>query len=931
MLYTFGNEKLDAQKLILTLFIYTIYIAIKYVMVKFKINITNMRNLMSLSDVVVADYKTAFDKTPSTCSLEQFLMDVQNCKYQELIQRVRDAYAAYISTNNDEDKNYYEKVKMYLPCIKVAGVFGSNTMNSFVAESNTNIKIMDFDDVADDVETLDEFKLKFAEDVHTLFVFTSPSNNGLKVGIRLKYNHTSSKYNKESFVNYYKGKFGLDFCEKAFPWHFNCFYSADEKLVVKNFDEVEPFDCVKFSGKKSGKKSSKDVSVAPDESSENLTPGKDPFKEKMKKKVLEILNSCGPKNRFDKVRKAGMMIGGGLASGLYNEHDLYEFEELVLQVAREHLRTFYSAIEAGKNDFKGEIYVPREIKVKSNNEEVVENNGDVDAQEVVDFSIQKIGETPKQRWIREEKLRKSKCGFYMEVGSNVIIDDEKYFEYLEALPIATERDDTAIKFFYHVTQDELIPFQKSGEQSEHGAGVLSIKQVDKAIAYYMRQDGVNEAVISKILSSQKKFHDFKSYKYFRSTFVPTKKKNTIYFNNCYVTVKKDKIVVKNIDTRFVSKSIRINKYNFKLKNIKKMSSGPNSILNMISGFCSDKINGEWVLNEPKLEYFLWTIGKYMTTCHDGWSRADDGSGKQCLYVIDNHVGKSKGGTAKSAFIRMFTSILNAKPSNGKDLDKRFPLDGYIPEWHQVLSIQDAEPDVVKIFYNYVGESQIEFNAKHKTKSTLEGDELPNIYISSNYLPHDYILEGDTNLDWMNSTNRRTDLIIISDYWKVFNHNLSNSMVLKWETESEWNEFFNDMLFLMQEFMKNPNMKRDDWEYNSLDEVKGLLGKSSVEPEVIDFMRSYIRRKDRVEGKRKIKGPWRDSNKFETRRICDWELLVKTFFEEHPETEVSNKGELYKQIQKYFMFFTDDRICGRSNDYRGFYYEKIGRKEIEKNK
>ena len=866
-----------------------------------------MQNLLLTS--VTHNKRVDYKSGQKIITLESFLNSIANEDFSEVIGELKNVgYDEFKDESNEEirtkkisDAQQKFKVK-YLPSIRIGGEFKGLKGDTLTSEP-TNLLIVDIDHIASDEQQLNAMKLKFILDKKTLFCFVSPRRDGLKIGIRLKYHQLETEWEnyKKTIIAYYEKMAGVEVDSGKIGINAPCFYSSDPDVFVRENCEVFEYDMPV--------EPVVEVAHAPVAPVSNAPVKYSKSKQKFIDRVNELIDTLGPRRRNNNCNEIGNKIGGAFTSGMLTSDEYEDFRSIVLgKIAgmQEHINTFNNACEYGKLHPKLAKWVEHKPKNEDDTQEVQDVESILDPN-TIDYSKPVLGETPNQRWEREKLWRKSKVAFFLGYGTRRTIDIAALKDYYESLPIATSRDIRKVNQYFHVTKDSLKKFE--GDE-----------KIENVIYDCMIEDGISNDIADEIFNQHATYNIFYLHKSFRVVKTPPKKTNTFYHTNCSVTVTPKKLIINPIDTRFYY-YCNINDKPFKAKRLSDLKQRDTEMV--IKGFCSDNINGEWVLNNNKYEYFLYEIGKFMTTDHDGDTRADDGSGKMCLLIIDNHVNKPKGGTAKSALLRMFSKIQHTYAIDGKDFEGRFPLDGYNPEFDQAINVQDAEPSVMRVFYNFIGEDVIQFNAKHKQKINLRGDDLFNIFMTSNYLPDGYILDEDDNFDLMNSTNRRTNLLIISDYWKNHNHNLSDVPFLKWKTDAEWNDFYNYIYYLTQEYMNNKGKKNKDWEYSSMNELKSILGKSEVASEVVEFIESYVRRKDVVVdipgGNKKIK-IWKKND--EGKRFCSWELLCKTFFTEYPDSNIKNTKILFKEIQKFFKYNTKDKICGKTSDVKRFFYKTL---------
>lgn len=141
------------------------------------------------------------------------------------------------------------------------------------------------------------------------------------------------------------------------------------------------------------------------------------------------------------------------------------------------------------------------------------------------------------------------------------------------------------------------------------------------------------------------------------------------------------------------------------------------------------------------------------------------------YLMENAVsaeGKAQGGSGKSRFVRTFIScvrnVLNVDSkifSNRNDIETSMVFNGYRPDYHDVVHVEDYEREISR-FYNYVT-GDFQFRKMHTNETVIRAAEAPSIVISSNYAVKD-------GLD--DSSAGRLNLCGFSHYFHRENENLN---------------------------------------------------------------------------------------------------------------------------------------------------------------
>jgi hypothetical protein len=105
----------------------------------------------------------------------------------EVYNRIKNGYPELVSKINrlremDESTEAYRSLKNSLLAIMFNGTFNQRTDNGLIEHSG--LCILDFDDYPDQ-ETMNQDKQRFKSLPFVFMVFTSPSNKGLKVVVKI--------------------------------------------------------------------------------------------------------------------------------------------------------------------------------------------------------------------------------------------------------------------------------------------------------------------------------------------------------------------------------------------------------------------------------------------------------------------------------------------------------------------------------------------------------------------------------------------------------------------------------------------------------------------------------------------------------------------------------------------------------------------------
>lgn len=110
------------------------------------------------------------------------------------------------------------------------------------------------------------------------------------------------------------------------------------------------------------------------------------------------------------------------------------------------------------------------------------------------------------------------------------------------------------------------------------------------------------------------------------------------------------------------------------------------------------------------------------------------------YLMENAVtdeGKAQGGSGKSMFCRVFVgccrNVLNVDGkifNMRKDIETSVVFNGYRPDYHDVVHIEDLECDITR-FYNYVT-GDFQYRKFHTNETVIRASEAPSLVGSSNH-------------------------------------------------------------------------------------------------------------------------------------------------------------------------------------------------------
>ena len=275
----------------------------------------------------------------STTTLEEFLLGVKNGKWQSEIETLRTEYA----TNGKSDR--YTLLKNKLQNISISGTFEGKRANANAVD-HTGVIQVDIDGV-DDVQGA--FK-KLCSSPYIAFAFISPSGAGVKAGLRIEQDFSIHKDVHKQAKEFFSIK-GWDDSVKD-PARV-CYVSYDENVYINNSAEL--FKCMP-------KKKLPKKNIA------KLTYYNDSVTEKWANQLFDsaykIITEASEGELHSSRLKAGQLLGGGVAHGLFSADDImYKMESIVEQNTRLNIATAMKDIrDAANNGFKNPLDPPDYVK-----------------------------------------------------------------------------------------------------------------------------------------------------------------------------------------------------------------------------------------------------------------------------------------------------------------------------------------------------------------------------------------------------------------------------------------------------------------------------------------------------------------------------------------------------------------------------------------
>jgi hypothetical protein len=212
--------------------------------------------------------------------------------------------------NVDSGKKACDPIKKSLTAFTMSGIF-SEKRSSDMLKNHTGLVQIDIDD-CEDIEAV---RGRLQADRHIAFVFLSPRGTGIKAGLRIPKNCDQAEAHNQA-----KAYFGINGWDSAVkdPARI-CFVSYDENLYVnENAEEFRPIEKKSVPKKNIGK----------------LPYIEDDLQRRWANELFDsaykmISESADGDKHFQRL-KAGRLLGGGVAHGLFSESEvLGEMERIV--------------------------------------------------------------------------------------------------------------------------------------------------------------------------------------------------------------------------------------------------------------------------------------------------------------------------------------------------------------------------------------------------------------------------------------------------------------------------------------------------------------------------------------------------------------------------------------------------------------------------
>ncbi|MCX6152700.1 MAG: phage/plasmid primase, P4 family [Candidatus Kapabacteria bacterium] len=309
----------------------------------------------NILDREISLFKYAKDiHNPQQLKITDFLDNVKNGLYKDCVIKARELHQI--------SEESFKKFKS----AKVPGVtLSANCLHRVTSVTNLNKLVyhtgllqIDIDKKPNENEniSLDQIKGIIKADKHTLFSFVSISGNGIKAAIRINPDchldyENWKKYYYQQIKYYYKGlNIEIDTsCSDVFRL---CFIGYDPDLYINN-------DAVQFEFQELQQEFKVEVStkLQKPQTNSNTTDiqifGLSRNAERLLKNAKQIISASSDGNRHQSRLKAGNLLGGGIAGGLFTQKQaICEIQSVVssnttLKLDKA-MKSIYESLEHGK-------------------------------------------------------------------------------------------------------------------------------------------------------------------------------------------------------------------------------------------------------------------------------------------------------------------------------------------------------------------------------------------------------------------------------------------------------------------------------------------------------------------------------------------------------------------------------------------------------
>jgi hypothetical protein len=176
--------------------------------------------------VLVSTFPNVTSKTPDDVPLEQVLTDIRNGTHAEQVASAREIY------RKEGKSGRYSAAKKSLPAFAMSGTIARGEKATRV---HSNVLQVDADELG---ERLADLRERIEADPHVLFVFLSPSGDGLKIGLRVDGSLHAESW--QAAADYFAATYSLKIDPAPKNPRSLCFVSHDPALTWRKLAYLFP-------------------------------------------------------------------------------------------------------------------------------------------------------------------------------------------------------------------------------------------------------------------------------------------------------------------------------------------------------------------------------------------------------------------------------------------------------------------------------------------------------------------------------------------------------------------------------------------------------------------------------------------------------------------------------------------------------------------
>ena len=205
---------------------------------------------------IIVSFQNNFYSNLEYRLLYDILNEIRSDKHKDITIQLRKHYSA--------DDGLYGGKKRNLPAVTFCANFKNNSRTKENLDLYNSIMILDIDDVG--IEKGKKIFEQLTNDEHILALWLSPSGNGIKGLVKLKYEDSINSENVDiwhysafaKLAFYLKEKYGIELDQSGKDFTRLCFLSWDENIFVRKENETKDFH-VKKEDKLEYKKNNKQI------------------------------------------------------------------------------------------------------------------------------------------------------------------------------------------------------------------------------------------------------------------------------------------------------------------------------------------------------------------------------------------------------------------------------------------------------------------------------------------------------------------------------------------------------------------------------------------------------------------------------------------------------------------------------------------------